>query len=611
MIEELGPAVTGYPANSAERVGDHVYVVSLGLQPARLAAYDPDRRAVTDTVTIPTGLRCWAMAMVGPELYLGMWGTRQGESNLYRYRTDRRTLDALATVPTGGEFWSLAAAPDGRTLYAGTARSGEVVTYDRESGRLDVVTFDDPTGSQVTAVAATEDWVYAGLGRRRAGLVAIDRASGTARSILPPELADGVGVYDLAVSDEVIVAASQADTARVAVLDRRGPSRYDVATPGAEHAIGAVLIDGRTVYCSGLASGTLYAFDRDTRTLRAVSTPLPHVPNRRTLRTATGLLGVTAPGIVFTHDLDSGEGTRTDLVGAGARGGPERPQSLAVAADRVVVGSNNAAQVHAPDGSRRVALPGEAKTATAVGAIAYLATYPNGELWRIRPGAQPERVVDWPDVQNRPRAIHHDPETGRLLVAVSSDTDGGGALVVTDEDGTDVHVHVDPLSERQEPNAVASLPGGTVLLGGAGSDARLAAIDPRTGERRWEIIPVPGGGRISGLATRGTTVYGLVRDATLFSLDAATRRVTATRKLAEGRTGELAVHGNALYAVDGSRLVACHLRTLYPTALVTGIEHLAFTPNPPVRVDAQGRLHVFRGTDLLRVTDSAREPGPP
>lgn len=607
MVENLGPAASGFPANAAAWTGDRLYVVTLGLEPAHMAEYEPARRQVTATHVIPTGLRCWAMATVGRDVYIGMWGTRGGEHNLYRFDTARRTLHGAR--PVDQAYLAMAAAPDGRTLYLGTARSGVVFAYDLTTRAVSTVAFDDPTGSEVTALAVTADTLYVGLGRRRAGLVAIDRSTSAARPILPVELAGGVGVYSLAVSELLLVAATQAEPARVAVIDRRNPGSYQILEPDGEHAIGATSLDGRNVYFSGMASGTLYAMDRRSRELRSLSTPVPHVPTRRTVRSGRGVLGVAAPGIVFTHDLWSDEVTRTDLVAAGAEGGVERPQSLAVAGDQVVVGTNNAAQLHAvvadDPRSPRVVISGEAKTATAVGTRAFLATYPSGQLWRIGPEDPPERVANWPDVFNRPRAIHHGAGENQLMIVANADFAGGGALIVTDRDGALRHVHPDPLSEGQEPNAVTSLPGGVAVVGGIADDARLAAVDARTGRRLWETVPVPRGGRISGLATRGDTVYGLTRDATLFALDITTREVTATTSLEPGRTGELLAAGDALYAVDGTRLVRVEPATLAITTLAAGLEHRAFTPNPPVRVDARGRLYLFGGTDLLRVTDPA------
>lgn len=602
MIENLGPAARGFPANAAAWTGERLYVVTLGLDPARMTEYDPARRRVTDNRVIPTGLRCWAMAAVGPVVYIGMWGTRGGEPNLYRFHTARRTL--RGSRPVDRAYSSMAATPDGRTLYLGTARSGEVYAHHLSTGGVRTIAFDDPTGSEVTALAATNDTVYVGLGRRRAGLVAIDRSSGAARSILPAELAGGVGVYSLAVSELLIVAATQAEPARVAVIDRRNTSSYRILEPPGEHAIGATSLDGRNVYFSGIASGTLYALDRRSGELRALSTPVPHVPTRRTVRVGRDVLGVTAPGIVFAHGLWSDEVTRTDLVAAGAVGGVERPQSLAVAGERIVVGTNNAAEVHAVDGSgsRRVVLSGEAKTATAVGQTAFLATYPSGQLWRLPADGPPERVANWPDTFNRPRAIAHDDEADVLLVVANADFAGGGALIVTGADGALRAVHPDPLGDDQEPNAVAPLGGGLAVVGGIADDARLAAVDVRTGQRRWVTVPVPRGGRISGLTVLGGTVYGLARDATLFALDPRSRQVTARTRLSPGRTGELLAAGGALYAVDGSRLVRVNAATLAVTTLAGDLDHRAFTPNPPVRADARGRLYVFRGTDLLRVT---------
>lgn len=611
-LERLGPAVSGFPANMAERVGDALFVASMGLEPARLVEFDLAGHTVLNTLTIPTGLRTWAMTSLDGSLYVGMWGSPSGKPNLYRVDTDSGRIRGHAAVPSRGEFWALAASPEGRTLYAGTRRTGVVFLVDPENGALGEVGFPAPEDSQVTALVGTHPTVYAGSGRRRAGLVAIDRPSSAATSILPAELADAVGVYDLAVDADVVVAATQGDPARLAIIDRTEPSSYTIVEPGDEAILGGLVLDGDTLFFAGIQSGTLYRVGRDGGDLEELAVPVPGAPTRRMFRTDAGILGVAGPGLVWSYDVDRDEVALTNLLDAGAEGGPERPQSLAVGSEGVAAGTNNAVEIHPFDRgrSRRVTVPGEPKSMTGLdgqraggdedGAI-YLAVYSNGQALRVEPGADaPALVADWPDIQNRPRIIHRHADSDRLLVGTSSDFAGGGALVVIDEAEQGVTVHTDPLGDRQAVESLASH-GDVALVGGLGDDARLAGWDPVAGQKRWEAIPVPGGGAITGLAVAERRLFVLTAQGALVTVDPDSHRATDHRDLPLGRAGELLLADGWLYAVGTHALARVHPSTLDHDTVVDGLDATLFT-RPLVRADLQGHLYLFADMDLARLT---------
>lgn len=619
-VERLGPAVSGFPANMAERVGDRLFVASMGLEPARLVALDLARHTVSDTVTIPTGLRTWAMTSLGSTLYVGMWGSPAGEPNLYRVDADSGRIRGHAAVPSHGEFWALAASPEGRTLYAGTRRTGLVFLVDPENGALGEVNFPAPDESQVTALIGTHPTLYAGSGRRQAGLAAIDRPSGAATSILPAELADAVGVYDLAVDAGVVVAATQGDPARLAIIDRTDPDAYTLVEPGDEAILGGLVLDGDTLFFAGIQSGTLYRVGRDGGELEEVAVPVPGAPTRRLFRTDAGLLGVAGPGLVWSYDLDRDEVAVTNLLDAGAEGGPERPQSLAVGGEGVAVGTNNAIEIHPFDGggSRRVTVPGEPKSMTARGqggsdgsgqgagdggdGAIYLAVYSNGQALRVDPGAdEAVLVADWPDIQNRPRIIQRHADSGRLLVGTLSDFAGGGALVVIDEAGQDVTVHTDPLGDRQAVESLASH-GDLALVGGRGDDARLAGWDPVAGQKRWEAVPVPAGGAITGLAVDAGRLFLLTAQGALVTVDPGSHRATDRRDLPLGTAGELLLVDGWLYAVGTHALVRVDPATLEHDTLVDDLAATSLFTRPLVRADAGGRLYLFTRLELARLT---------
>ena len=551
---------------------------------------------------IPTGRRTWAMAAHGRLLYLGMWGQDPGQGNFYRLDTDRMRVEALPTVRNTQEFWALAVADDG-VVYAGTDRAGAVAIYDPRTNRLGDLIYH-PRPGHVTALAVEGMTVYAGAGRRETGLVAIHRATADFRNILPPELAGPVGVYDLATTDDLIVAATQSEPARIAVMQRGDPSRYEIIQPDGEAILGAIVIDDERVFASGMRSGRLYAYDRSTRDVEMVATPVANVPVRQAFRTDSGILGVSAPGLVWEHDLSSGDTEITDLLTAGAPGGPERAQSLAVGRSHFAVGTNNAIELHdlAGGASRgRVVVPGEPKAMIAVGEAFYLAMYPNGDLWRVDPEqGQAREVADWVDIQNRPRAMAYDPRHRRFLIATLSDFAGGGALVVHEEEGEVLRVHTDPLGDRQPVESVTYFEG-QAIIGGRGTDARLAALDPATGRRAWELVPSPGSGSITGLVLHGRHIYVLTGDGRLTVVDARSREIIRRMDVLDSAAGELAVAARHVWAVGTDELVQIAPGTFQRRTVADGLAMRALT-RPHVRADDRGRVYVLSGSDVVRVT---------
>lgn len=565
-------------------------------------AYDPGARTVTDTVEIPTGRRTWALAAHEQLLYIGMWGQDPGQGNFYRLDTASMALSALPKIRNTAEFWALAVADDG-VVYAGTDRAGVVAIYvPRTNGLGDLVY--RPAPGHVTALAVHGMTVYAGAGRRSAGLAAVHRATQDARDLLPTELAGAVGVYDLVVTDDLVVASTQGDPARMAVIDRADPGRYDIVEPEGEAILGALVVDDDRVFAAGAPSGNVYAVDRTTKALETVATPVPGVPVRRMFRAGQGLLGVSAPGIVWDHDLGTGSTVLTDLVAAGAPGGAERAQSLAVADSYFAVGTNNAIELHdlASGASRgRVVVPGEPKAMIAVGDVLYLALYPHGDLRRYDPASgEVTLAADWPDVQSRPRAIAYDPRDGRLLVATLSDFAGGGALVVFEPAGDVLRVHTDPLSGRQPVESVAYFEG-QAIIGGRGNDARLAAVDPATGQKAWEVVPAAGSGSITGLALHGRHVYVLTGDGVLTVVDARTRERVYRADVLASAAGELTVAGGHVWAVGTNELVQIAPGLFRRQTVADRLAMRALT-RPLVRADHRGRVYVLAGSDVLRVT---------
>ncbi len=605
QIEDLGPAVTGFPANAAARIGDRVYVASLGLRPSRIVAYDLSIGEVVDTVEVPTGERTWALTPADGVLYLGQWGTEPGEINLYRYDPEDDELEGLAALDNEGELWALAIGDDG-VIYAGTARSGVVVTYDQDSDEVGEREVDGASG-EVTAFGLDGDDLYVALGRGQAALFHLDLASGEATELTPDAIRDGVGVYALDVSADHVAIGTQQEPGVLAIVDRDDPNEVVIVTGEDEESIvGAVRIDGANVWSSGIRTGVLRRTDLHTGASTVVATPVADAPTRAAFVVDSQVVGVSGPGIVWRVAQPDGEVVaRHDLLEAGATGGAEPPQSLAVTDDVVVVGTNNAIAVRQRDGDgerRRLVVAGEPKAMTAVGGDVYLALYPSGLLWRYD-GATGEvrEVGDWPDVQNRPRTIHRHRSSGLVAIGVTSDFEGGGALVIHDPDSCDTTTYERPFGRDEGVESIADL-GDELVVGGRAPDATLAAIDPRTGEARWTATPAPSGGAVEGLAVLDDRIVGVTFDGTWFTTDHDGGDVQVRDDVVAGEPGELLVSGGRVLSISSCQLTAREADGSGAEVLIDDLDADELLTRPLVRRGPDCDLYLFRDLHLLRLT---------
>lgn len=608
-LENLGPAITGFPINNAERIGDRLYIFSLSLNPSRIVEYDLVQRRVTHTVLVPTGTRTWATTVDGTDLYFGQWGAGAGQDNFYRYDTTQRRLEGIASYNTQGEFFALERAADGR-IYAGTARAGVLYAYDPATGDIEEVVIEGATGG-MTALAAAGDDLYVGQGRGRAGLFKLDLDTYEAADITPPEIRDGVSVhFTMATTDEHVAFGTQQEPGRFTIMDTDDPASYESIAFDGEAIIGAVTFAGEAVFFNGLTSGKLYRYDLATREVEHVATPVPHVPARRSFVLGGALIGASVPGTVWEYDLATSEVAYVDLIGAGAQGAAEQPQSLAVTPSNVVVGKNNGVQVTPLNGRGepgRFVVPGEAKAMVTVGKDVYVALYPNALLWRYdgKTGTMGQ-VANWLDVHNRPRVAYYHKDLDRVLVGISSDYGAGGALASHHRRSGKTLLFERPFGTDSPVDSITGWRGKAVI-GGISANAPLALIEPVTGRLGWMTTPVPGGGNIVALVTDDRVIHGLTANGTVFTVDAATGNVrhVSSRVIAGSAPGELLLHDKHLYAVSRQQLVKLPLTgrdAFKPVVVVDALAGDSFN-RPPLRRGPDCSLYLFTGRDLLRVSD--------
>ena len=591
-VSSLGAATTSAPVVTGTLVGSRNYVVTRGVVPAQVGAVDVDGGVVRAVTQLPTGQGAWAsVADADGDVYIGTYAP----AHLYRLDTTTMAVRRVASLPDAGTINALAMTDDG-TVVAGTLPDGAVYEYDPATGA--VRSFGQIVAGEyaVRSIATVGDTIYAGVGSH-AHLVAIDRDTGRRRDMLPAALSDQSFVYTLAATDEWLVAGTEPD-GRVAVLPVDDPADVRVLPPLGERTVDAIAIDGDDVYFTGRTTGAVYHYDAASRSVRRLAIPVPREETRSLFVRGRSLVGTAGSGAVWRLELLTGDVDVIDLVNAGLPGGPEPVQSLTAFAGGVAVGGHWGLQLHTGATSRRVRVPGEPKAMVDVGGNLFAALYPSGEVWRYDGTA--ERVATIGHEQARPRTMHYDRGSGRVLVASQADYGSrGGALTVVDPRSGAIDVHRGIVPDHAVHAVVGAGPVvylGTELAGGGGvppapGSARLVAWDLATERARWDFVPVPGASAILDLVVIGNMLYGLTTEGAVFAVDPATRSVERIRQLATGR--RLVFHDGALFAATSRGIYRIDPVTLSSRPVLEGAGYRALAP-------AGGCvMYATRGIELL------------
>ncbi len=585
-VDLLSDASVVSPVVGAATDGERAFLVSRGLAPATLGVYDIDARRVVDNIELPTGDGGWGATVAGSDVYVGTYGTT---ADVHRVNPDTGAVRQVARMEGDTFVWDLATAPDGQVI-GGSSPSGRVFAYDPATDAVRDYGAAYAGEMYVRSVAVDETTIFAGTGTH-AHLVAVDRASGAKRDILPPELAGESWVYDLTVTDDYIVAGTEPN-GMLAVIDRDDPSSYTVVRTGTRTVDQVTVADG-AVWFSTRTDGALHRYDLATGEVRTVATPSPNEETRLVAVRGDRVFGVSGSGGAWYADPASGSSELIDLQDAGLRAGPEGVQSLAAQDGRVFVGGHWALTVHDTDRgtSQRYRLSGEPKAMTTVGNRLYFAQYPGATIgtWTARGGY--EEVAPLAELQNRPRDVHYDPRSKLLLVASMAEYGHlDGALTLYDT-RTGETAGYRGIVDDQTINAVATH--GTTAyiatqIGSSGinpttTEAKIAAFDLRTRRVLWETVPLAGVTSIRHVAYLDGLLYATAGDR-VFAFDPATRRVVRTVSL-PGAGGEIKAWHGSLFTVTADRIVRLDPRTLASTVVADCLGAQWFN-EPNLAIDA-------------------------
>ncbi|SDU72784.1 NHL repeat-containing protein [Jiangella alkaliphila] len=550
--ELFGPAAVTAAIVGMAVEGDTGYLVTRGQTPPKVVTVDLAARTVTRIDRLDRGDGGWACTISGGQVYAGTYPT----PDLYRYDPVSGEVELLGTIgPSGGFVWCLTTAPDG-TVYAGTSPRCELWEYRPDTGVLRKVGRVATDTQFARVVAADDTTVYVGTTPLR-HVIAVDRATGAMRDIYPADL-ERTGSVDaiIATGDRVLVSA--------------GGQVLDLAPDGSDYTVVAppepsTMIDGLTLTPSGellgVARRTGALFRRVGDALEPAGVANAGDETRGLwLRDESVLLGAGGSGVLWFHDLATGDTETFDLTETDVAG-PDLVQYLSYDRSAVYVGGHFYVTVHRPWAGvepRRIRVNGEIKAMLPHEGRVLGAIYPSGELISIDPATDTVTSLGMlGNDQQRPWELALDTERGLLLVASAPGTGRlNGALTVLDLATGAMDAYVGLLQDQSVMSValhdgVAYLAGDTWGGGGATPTqpaAQVAAFDLATRTVLWRTEPIAGQASLQHVEVHDGYLYGVYKrlSGTWFAMDLATRTVVRQGRISG--YGEIVVHNDQVFA---------------------------------------------------------------
>ncbi len=615
VVEDLGTPLTSLTvmegAFGTQPDGRNVvYAVPAG-ENAQLNVVDVQTRELIRAVPLPGAAGAWAITVASDgSVYVGSYSN----GRLYRYQPSTGAVTDLGQpVPDESFVYGLTAGRDG-VVYGGTYPHAHAFGYDPATG--DFTDYGSLDAVQQYARSAVYDpdhhALFVGLATPQARLIRIDLATGEKRELTPAGMAgrdlsdlDYAGgrvfanasgrlvVFDAATGERVTFTDSATGAqvtdypigargvsaagpggvyfTNATVLTRYDPTTDTVAvvtptvkvTRGAAIGYGWFTENGRQVLygLAGNYSGGTFRFDPTDGTLQQWSSPFQYVPvplMHAIADPSTGKVLVNAFLNGSTGVYDPATGT----TAATARQG--QVEDWAWGSDGLL----------------------------------YVGIYPYGRLSAWNPHA-PEGPAN-PRIlfsleeshhQNRPVAVV--PSGDKVYVGTTPGYgEYGGALTVYDDATGSFDVHRHLVTDQTIASLVpveSGLWAGSSIDGGQGTvpratEAHLVRVDPATGVKSVEVVPVPGAQSINELSIGPDGKLWGLADGTVFVADLETGAVERRIAVFDGGTGAqdgaLSWRDGYLYGVSGGRLFV--VDSLSGTASVLrdrGLNRLTETPD--------------------------------
>jgi hypothetical protein len=516
--------------------------------PAKGAAFDLEEKSVVGNYEFDTGDHVLSIAATDEFVYF----VTSKAGGVYRLEKASDTVEQVGSIGDGSAFLNgMDVAPDG-TVYVGSNDNSRVYEVDPEKASVTTIGPLADTEHYAYDLIATGESVFVGVGNtENAGAYEIDRATRSVRGIRP----DRIGEFVTKVMDtgRYLLFHLLGDT--TAIVDRESKSDGEFQDVDLVEALpGTFAVGDRSetaVYYPGFPGTAeqwneeldssvhdpdragLYRFDVESGD-RTLVTEIPNFNaegglNYRSTQVADGtFVGVQDPGegTVVTVDLEDGQANAYEMEARGMDPTAIAPMDVGAYDGNAVTSQNGAIVIHGDDDPERVGIDGEIKRMVSVGDRLYMGQYPDARLL-VYDGTTVEELGT-ARTQSRPLAMHYDSTTDAILMGTQPGygMETGGALTRYDVESDAMTTHENAISD-QSINAVTTV-GEAVYVGGvnrrgqgtspATESARLAKIDPETGEQGWTVVPSENAYKIVDLIAAERFIVGMA-DAVLFAVD--------------------------------------------------------------------------------------------
>ncbi len=599
---------------------DLVYTVVRG-NPAHLLGYRVEDQKMILNEALPGTDGAWDLA-VSSDGCLYIPGAK---GQLYKHFPGSMELENLGLVlPGETTVWNLTAGKDGE-MFGATYPGCRVFRYHPDTGFTDVGKGPLVEGENyVRSLAYYEKTgkLYAGVGSH-AGLIELDPADGTKRSILPEKFKDKEFVYSL----EILKGDPGADRLLALITIGSFTLVYNLETRKFEYQIDEM--DMKAVSQTD-ESGRMYYTFRSGLYSRDLSRPQQAAikladdagsANAMLIRDKK-LYVLNSDAVLLVRDLQSGEMKRFKLD---IPGQPITLQSIMKGPDGRIWSGGYLAGGHAafdPKTDQLSPYPGLHQTEgmTVRDQYIYFGIYPKGQMyeyntqkaWDIKQG-NPKFLGQVPD-QSRPFAVLSEKKSAKVFFGMVPEYGKlGGALVLYDPAKAELKSYGVVSADQSIVSLTAAnglIWAGTSVSGGLGvmpstKVAKLFSWDVQKELKLDEIVPVEGANAITCLIEGPDgNIWGMA-GGTLFVFDPRSRKVLRTRliyptpalKSHVWRDAFLAVHPSGMiYGTGGNQLFRIDPKTLDFEILVKPASLLA--------LDDQGRIYFHRSAELWQYDPS-------
>jgi len=619
ILINLGPAVTQISTLNGYLADSEHYIFSRNTTPGELLAYDVDKNEITLQVSFTIGEdrsnSALSMIHIDDELYIGI---RFEQRRLSLVRVNRKTGEFREAVNLhpANDASAMVLSPDER-IFLGTSHQYNARVYEYNpitgDGRW-IGSFQTQGRQGVRAIAASEDHVFVGVGLEAPDLWQYDRQTGTKLSIFPDELRSiWLDVNAVALHENWIAAGGRGPVSEpiVVLINREDPSIFHLVNHDWE-LVQSMTIGGDVVYF-GSGEG-VWQYDINSDELERIS----DLRCNRGLFYRDGVLhGTDGRRNIGWHNLETGELTVIDLgKDAGAREWSEPGQSMLYSDGTVYVGGHHVIGKHDIKGGTfsTMTISGEAKHMISVPTKQqsqrnhiYWGGYGSGNLYRFDPDlSQIDIVASAPEENNRPRAVAYDSIHGLVMMGTQSDRLGAGALTIYNIENNSTSIIDRPFSNHSV-SAVTSLDG-IAYIGSAqgrvdpgGVDARLAAWNPVSKEKLWEIEPVANNRRIRTLINYEKLIMGMTVEGFFFVVNSENGHLIHSERIFhESEPGRLEVKGDIIIAVSNNKIRRINPMTYNHELIIADLQSQWFHW-PSAAIDDKGNIYALKHLDLIKI----------